>query len=711
MRKKEIERIPYLGLKKISRKKDVKYIGVTAVKNVGNKKHLFLEVYKNKKESKMVPVVRIILTKKEFWNYFPETEQWTRQKVEKDGGYGNYIWGEKAVTWEQMEKENVLQSTEDLERIKKFCKIKIPVYYEARWWQYIYKHEDDLATAARIDREHRKFVRRQEALKDRMAHTAKLPEKRILEYADRIYFHNKHHLYYKKYGSWTKIACSKCGGVTDARWRDGISYESQFQKHTEEPREGKSGKCPMCGAVGTYKCQGKIKGEYSKKIHLFLGQRYKEDGAVLRYVEIEKAWILGFIEGNDGPEMYNAAEELSGVEVARAYFEPGKKVQIDYHKRDLYRNEDFWDDCNLYGLANIDIKAATIMPETYEELKNTIFRCSGLKEYDEQAQEVNPIRYLQNYQKTPQIEILAKLGLSEIVKGINEGRTGIIVDASAKRLDALLGIRRERTKKLIEEKGDARLLRVLQIEKSLDQHWTEEQVNHLRETGLDIAHIAFVLNYMTIQKLLNRIEKYAGCAYETNCGRAVANIRNTAIIYIDYLMMRERRGYDLHNTVYQQPRDLSAAHRQMVTETNREEVKKRLEETEERYVNIKKRYRSLRKEYCYEDATYLIRPARSAEEIVMEGRLLHHCVGGNGYLSRHNEGKSYILMMRFRKEPETPYITVEINPEQKKIVQWYGERDTKPDEENIQSWLDNYLKKLKSGTMQEETGETLTMTA
>ena len=711
MRKKEIERIPYLGLKKISRKKDVKYIGVTAVKNVGNKKHLFLEVYKNKKESKMVPVVRIILTKKEFWNYFPETEQWTRQKVEKDGGYGNYIWGEKAVTWEQMEKENVLQSTEDLERIKKFCKIKIPVYYEARWWQYIYKHEDDLATAARIDREHRKFVRRQEALKDRMAHTAKLPEKRILEYADRIYFHNKHHLYYKKYGSWTRIACSKCGGVTDARWRDGISYESQFQKHTEEPREGKSGKCPMCGAVGTYKCQGKIKGEYSKKIHLFLGQRYKEDGAVLRYVEIEKAWILGFIEGNDGPEMYNAAEELSGVEVARAYFEPGKKVQIDYHKRDLYRNEDFWDDCNLYGLANIDIKAATIMPETYEELKNTIFRYSGLKEYDEQAQEVNPIRYLQNYQKTPQIEILAKLGLSEIVKGINEGRTGIIVDASAKRLDALLGIRRERTKKLIEEKGDARLLRVLQIEKSLDQHWTEEQVNHLRETGLDIAHIAFVLNYMTIQKLLNRIEKYAGCAYETNCGRAVANIRNTAIIYIDYLMMRERRGYDLHNTVYQQPRDLSAAHRQMVTETNREEVKKRLEETEERYVNIKKRYRSLRKEYCYEDATYLIRPARSAEEIVMEGRILHHCVGGDNYLSKHNEGKSYILMMRYQKEPETPYITIEINPEQKRIVQWYGERDTKPDKEKIQSWLDNYLDKLKSGTLQEETSEMMTMTA
>lgn len=708
MRKKEIEKIPYLGLKKISRKEDVKYIGVTAVKIVGNKKHLFLEVYKNEEESKRVPVVRIVLAKKEFWNYFPAAEQWTRQKVEENGGYGKLIWAEEYSSRVEKEEENILQSAEDLERIKEFCKVKIPVYYETRWWEYIYGHEDDLVTVARIDREHRKFVRRQEALKDRMTHTAKLPEKRILEYADRMYFRNEHYLYYKKRGNWAKIACSKCGGVTDARWKDGISYESQLQKHTEEPREGKSGKCPMCGVVGTYKCQGKVKGKDSRKIHLFLGQKYKEDGAVMRYMEVEKTWTRGFIKEDGGPEMYNALEELSGVEVARAYFEPGKKVQIDYHKHDWYRNEDFWDDCNLYGLANIDIRPAPIMPETYEELKNTIFRYSGLKEYAAQVKEVNPIRYLQTYQQTPQMEMLAKMGLNETAQAINDGRVGIIVDASAKRLDAFLGIRAERVKKLIEGKGNLRLLRVLQIEKSLEQHWTEEQVDHLRETGLDIAQIAFAMNYMTIQKLLNRIEKYAGCEYGTNCIRATNNIRNTAIMYLDYLAMREKRGYDLNNSVYQQPRDLRGAHAQMVAETTREEVKKRLKETEEKYPNIKKRYRSLRKEYCYKDATYLIRPARSAEEIVMEGRILHHCVGGDDYLSKHNEGKSYILMLRFRKEPETPYITVEINPELKEIVQWYGEKDTKPDKENIQSWLDAWL---KSGTLQEESNEMLTMTA
>lgn len=49
MKKKAIEKIPYLGLKQVSRGQDVKYIGVTAVKTVGHEKHLFLEMYRNEK--------------------------------------------------------------------------------------------------------------------------------------------------------------------------------------------------------------------------------------------------------------------------------------------------------------------------------------------------------------------------------------------------------------------------------------------------------------------------------------------------------------------------------------------------------------------------------------------------------------------------------------------------------------------------------------
>lgn len=699
MKKKAIEKIPYFGLRKTSGKKDVKYIGVTAVKIVGHEKHLFLEIYRNKKESKEMPMVRIVLTKKDFGTYWPEKEEWTRQKIKPDSCYGRVIWGEEHPTWEQEKKENILQSTEDLERIKKFCKAN--VYDEERWWECIYKHEDDIVTTARRNREHKAYMRRQEALEDRMAHTKELPEKEILDRADRLYFHNQHYLYYKKHGCWAHIACSKCGGVTDARWKSGISYESQFQRWTEEPREGHYGTCPMCGARGEYKCQGKVKGTRDKYIHLFLGQKYKENGMVMRYVEVGKKWTLGFICGDKGPEIHNASEELSGVEIARAYFEPGKKVQIDYHKHDPYTGKDFWDDCNLYGIANIAIGAGLIMSETYEEMKGTIFQYSALQEYAKNVREVNPIDYLERYSQTPQIEVLVKMGLTDVVEKLVKCYYGIVDDENARRPEQFLGIRKERVKQLIRKKGDTHLLGVMQMEKRQGQNWTDEQVEHLAETNLSGIQVEMATRYMTLQKLLNRIEKYSGCEYGTECSSASARIRHTATTYADYLSMRINLGYDLNNTVYQQPQDLEAEHNKMVMETNKEEMDKHLKEVAERYPEIRHVYRGLRNKYLYEDDKYIIRPARSAEEIVMEGRLLHHCVGGNTYLDKHNTGKTYILMLRFKEEPDVPYITVEIDAKNPRILQWYGDKDKKPDEKNMQPWLNTWLMKLKTGTLME----------
>lgn len=43
-----------------------------------------------------------------------------------------------------------------------------------------------------------------------------------------------------------------------------------------------------------------------------------------------------------------------------------------------------------------------------------------------------------------------------------------------------------------------------------------------------------------------------------------------ASTYADYLSMREDRGYDLTNTVYQFPHDLDEAHEKMVEEVNKE---------------------------------------------------------------------------------------------------------------------------------------------
>ena len=701
MKKKAIEKIPYIGLKKTSRKKDVKYVGVAETKIIGGAEHLLIEVYKNEKNEKDIPEVRIALNKNDFGTYFPKTGEWNRKKIMPNGGYCRTIWEKtgEGNDWREQEKINILQNEEDLGKIRDFCKKKI--YSEKHWWEYIHKYQDDITVRERRKTADRKYQRRAEALQDRINHTKELPEQRILDWANKTCFGKLHYLYYKKHGSWVQIACSKCGGVTDARWKSGISYESQFQRMVKEPKEGKYGKCPMCGTLGEYKCQGKVKGTYRKQAYYFLGQRYKENGIVLRYIEVEKRWELELTAGEKGTEMQGACEELSGIEIARAYLKPGEKVQIDYQKHSWYEGKDYWDDCNLAGLSNIAIGEGKILPETYREMQDTAFRYSGLEEYADKGGKVNPIDYLERYQQIPQLEILSKMGLTEIVRRITRGECGVIEDQNAKRLDDFLGIQRERTDQLIRTGGNGKLLDAMKTEKRLDQHWTEKQVEQMAETGLRTDSAGIALRYMTVQKMLNRIAKYAGCEYGTKCSTAINEIRRTAITYTDYLRMREERGYDLHNSVYQQPRELQTAHDQMVAEINQEKVEKRLKEVKEKYPEIREQYRKLRKEFFYEDDTYLIRPARSAEEIVTEGRILHHCVGGNNYLTKHNEGTSYILMLRFQEEPETPYITVEISAAGKNILQWYGAYDKKPDENHMREWPKEYLRKLKDGTLAE----------
>lgn len=127
MKEKTIEKIPYIGLQKISRKKSVKYIGVTAVKNIGHQRHMLLEVYENKKESKKIPVVRIALAKKDFGTYWPDKQIWTHQQV----SYYRPIWMETCAGG-ILTDENILQSPEDLERIKNFCNTKL--FNDDFWW-------------------------------------------------------------------------------------------------------------------------------------------------------------------------------------------------------------------------------------------------------------------------------------------------------------------------------------------------------------------------------------------------------------------------------------------------------------------------------------------------------------------------------------------------------------------------------------------------
>ena len=140
--------------------------------------------------------------------------------------------------------------------------------------------------------------------------------------------------------------------------------------------------------------------------------------------------------------------------------------------------------------------------------------------------------------------------------------------------------------------------------------------------------------------------------------------------------------YDLTDQYTLLPPDLRKAHAKtsaLVTEKNNKASNDK----------ITKRLPELEKKYCFESKDLLIRPAQSAGELVAEGKILHHCVGG--YVSKYAKGETNILFVRRKEAPEEPFVTVEL--QRNAIKQAYGRGNSRPPKE-VQDFLDTFLKQL-----------------
>lgn len=143
--------------------------------------------------------------------------------------------------------------------------------------------------------------------------------------------------------------------------------------------------------------------------------------------------------------------------------------------------------------------------------------------------------------------------------------------------------------------------------------------------------------------------------------------------------------------MYLRPRELHKTYIELREKMERAKSAKYVKQMNEKYAKIKVNSAKVTTKYTWQQSGLLIRPARDAGEVVMEGRILHHCVGDDHqrYLSNYNQNKAIILVIRHENEPDKPYITVEY--ENNKVQQWYGIRDTKPDKEIIDSFLKAYV--------------------
>ena len=116
----------------------------------------------------------------------------------------------------------------------------------------------------------------------------------------------------------------------------------------------------------------------------------------------------------------------------------------------------------------------------------------------------------------------------------------------------------------------------------------------------------------------------------------------------------------------------------------------------EKFATVASKYLGL--EYN-KKSVYMAIIAQKPSDLIHEGEILHHCVGRMGYDQKFAREETLIFFIRTKKQPNTPLVTVEYSPTQKKVLQCYGDHDSKPTEEILdfvhKKWLPYANKQIK----------------
>lgn len=284
---------------------------------------------------------------------------------------------------------------------------------------------------------------------------------------------------------------------------------------------------------------------------------------------------------------------------------------------------------------------------------------------------------------------LCRLAADEYAK-----QYGRAIKASKSTPEEILGINRDRIARLKALDGGEAMLEWLQYEQKSQLPIRQKTLARLDEEEYRLDDLSFALKRGgKLEKIMNYIKKQPGD-------------RNHILQeWQDYLRMAQAERMDTSDEIVLYPKDLHARHQALVDLRNAREKKKTDRKYQALNRQIKKRLPEARI-YYWKDKDYIIIPAGRCQELIEEGRTLHHCVGASDtYMRRMAEGRSWICFLRKKDSIEKAYYTIEIDMDTDQIRQWYSEYDRKPDKVTIEKVLGKYKTAIKKRRKEEQSGQ------
>ena len=313
---------------------------------------------------------------------------------------------------------------------------------------------------------------------------------------------------------------------------------------------------------------------------------------------------------------------------------------------------------------------------------------------------VFPVAYLRAWQKLPAIETLLTTGAGKLLAELileeklepqnnwsgwsNQKYNNYIpklagLDRHAKRPGALLWMDRAQYRAFLEHGAGAKEIAgwmlarkhgaAIRIPEDL------EAVRSLERKDLELlakhgANYTLALRYLTGQKRRRPAEK------------DLLTVRELC----DYWDLAAANGTDLGDHDARWPQHLLTAHDGAL-------VRSQFKTDAELVPKFARRYQTLRR-YSWEKDGILIRPPRTENELVVEGKVLHHCVAT--YAKRHALGDTAILFVRRAEEPEMPWYTLQLDEKTGTVLQNRGRGNCKRTPE-VEAFEKAWLKWVKGG--------------
>ena len=285
------------------------------------------------------------------------------------------------------------------------------------------------------------------------------------------------------------------------------------------------------------------------------------------------------------------------------------------------------------------------------------------------------LNYLRLYKKYPQMEYLVKLGLSSIATS----KQILELSAKNKTFRKWLG----RYSNDIKERMYyvTTILQAFKKNKPLEDIQAYEQAKkslikdyyYKQIKGLFKDDIGTLIDYL-----------------------AKKNIRLS--LYADYIRACQELNIDITEIKNRYPHDFMRWHDIRIDESRTKkalEDAKKEKELNEKFLTVAEKFLPLERKL---KESYVVIIAKTPTDLKAEGNALHHCVGGLNYSQKFIREETLIFFVRSVNDIEKPYITVEYSIKTKKILQCYGDHNSKPNTAAMnfinKKWLPYANKKL-----------------